>query len=161
MGREAGRVGAVPTFMPMSDWITDRPPTEADADDDGDVKVCTSPRLNPEDYVYENWNIVTPGWPWQHSPYCARTPVAPEPTPAAPESEPELQHEIPEPIRSSATPFFVLMLSQPYGRVVQAHSTLHEALEQQACLDSRLGTTHIAECRIIPELTREVPADDT
>ena len=74
---------------------------------------------------------------------------------------PELQPEIPEPLRTGAASFFVLMLSQPYGGVVQAHSTLHEALELQARLGSRLGTTHIAECRIIPELTREVPSNDS
>lgn len=69
----------------MTDWITDRLPTEKDADDDGNVRVCSSPRLNLKDYVYDKWNIVTPGWPWRHSHYCARTPAAPEPTPPAPE----------------------------------------------------------------------------
>lgn len=146
------------TFMPMSDWITDRLPTRADGDEDNEVIVCNSPTFNVGDWEYEKYDRVKPGYIWRHTQYW--TPPTPEPTLAAPEPEPELQHEIPEPIRSSATPFFVLMLSQPHGSVVQAHSTVDEALEQQARLGSLLGTTHIAECRIIPELTREVPADE-
>jgi hypothetical protein len=33
-------------------------------------------------------------------------------------------------------------------------------LRRRDSIGSRYGTTYIAECRIIPELTREVPAND-
>lgn len=69
-------------------WITDRLPTKADGDEDGDVKICTSPRLSMEDWSYEKWYHVTLEWPWRH---CSTwVPPEPEPsTPATPEPEPE------------------------------------------------------------------------
>lgn len=45
---------------PMTDWITDRLPTEADADTDGDVVVNDG---------YLLWNKVQLGRPWRHSGY--------------------------------------------------------------------------------------------
>jgi hypothetical protein len=46
-------------------WITDRLPTEADADIDGDVRI---PRKNGECpnglYRWQNWDVVVPGQPW-------------------------------------------------------------------------------------------------
>jgi hypothetical protein len=77
---------------PMTNWIVDRLPTNADADKDGDVLVCTTPRLSLEDMEYEKWHDVTHGWPWRPTKYW--TPPIPEPTPAAP--EPELEPK-PEP----------------------------------------------------------------
>lgn len=73
----------------MTDWITDRLPTEADADENGDVYVCTSPQLNKELFDCENWHDVTLGWPWRHTDLWTPPTPAPEPTPAAPELEPE------------------------------------------------------------------------
>lgn len=72
----------------ISHWITDRLPTKADGDEDGDVKICTSPRLSMEDWSYEKWYHVTLEWPWRH---CSTwVPPEPEPsTPTAPEPEPE------------------------------------------------------------------------
>jgi hypothetical protein len=71
------------------DWITDCVPTEADADEDGEVKICTSPGLAMEDWWYEKWDRVTLGWPWRHCKLGDSPAFTPEPTPAAPEPEPE------------------------------------------------------------------------
>lgn len=100
---------------------------------------------------------------------------APRPVPEvslqlADEPEPE-RATIPEPIRAGAAPFYVVVLSDdnPGGRgggepIVWEHpmprsTTLQAALERQQQIGSRYGTTFIAECRIVPRLTREVPAD--
>lgn len=74
--------------------------------------------------------------------------------------------EIPEPIRTGAAPFYVLMVSDDSAKeagnpiiwetVIPQGCTLQAVLQQQRTVGSRYGTTHIAECRIIPELTQEV-----
>jgi hypothetical protein len=93
--------------------------------------------------------------------------------PAAPEPEPEPvdaeffppTKEIPEPIRTGAAPFYVLVVSddaagKPGGApVVCEHqmpeeTTLQAALQQQQRVGRRYGTTYLAECRIIPETVR-------
>lgn len=97
------------------------------------------------------------------------TPAAPEPEPEQ-EPQPELQPEIPEPLRTGAASFYVLVVSDDNPRfsggepIVWEHpireTTLQAALQRRDSIGYRYGTTYIAECRIIPELTREVPADD-
>lgn len=78
--------------------------------------------------------------------------------------------KIPEPIRTGAAPFYVVVASDDSGAgsggkpitwetQIPKGCSLQAALQQQARIGSRYGTTYIAECRIIPELTREVPAD--
>ena len=73
--------------------------------------------------------------------------------------------EIPEPIRTGAYPFYVLVISDdaagnPGGNPIvwehqmPAGTTLQAALQQQQQVAGRYGTTYLAECRIIPELTR-------
>lgn len=150
----------------MSDWITDRPPTEADGDRDGDVWVRTRP--DQEIGFYVHWSIVGIGTPWQRSHFWR--PPAPqiEPEPVDAEFTPPVV-EIPEPIRTGAAPFYVVVVSDDNPRgpggepIVWEHplqsTTLQAVLRKQADIGSRYGTTHIAECRIIPELTREVQAD--
>ena len=78
--------GLSTTFTPMSDWITesnwitDRPPTEADGDKDGDVWVRICPdRLTG---MHMHWSHVGIWTPWRHSHYWS--PPAPKP-----ELEPE------------------------------------------------------------------------
>lgn len=73
----------------MTDWITDRLPTKADADQSGDVIVCTSPTLHKALKTYRDWRVVTLGWPWRHTEYWTSPTPAPEFAPAAPEPEPE------------------------------------------------------------------------
>lgn len=99
----------------------------------------------------------------------------PEPEPeseSTPESESEPvvappAAEIPEPIRTGAAPFYVVVVSDDSGGAgggdpmvaetqIPEGSTLRAALEQRARIGHRYGTTYVAECRIIPELTREV-----
>lgn len=92
---------------------------------------------------------------------------APEPAPKPP-AQPAA--EIPELIRTGAAPFYVLIVSDDsdnggdgnpitWETQIPEGSTLQAVLQQQSRVGSRYGTTHIAECRIIPELTREVPTD--
>lgn len=66
----------------MSDWITDRPPTEADGDKDGDVWVRIRP--DRELGLHMHWSHVGIGKPWQRSQFWM--PPAPQPKP---EPEPE------------------------------------------------------------------------
>lgn len=60
----------------MTDWITDRRPTEVDGDRDGDVRLRSS--RNGEDYVYVPWEFVAEGAPWTHSPGWLTKPPASE-----------------------------------------------------------------------------------
>ena len=49
---------------PTNDWITDRRPTEADGDSDGDVLARYHP--DDDDYAYLHWSYVGAGVPWRH-----------------------------------------------------------------------------------------------
>lgn len=69
----------------MTDWITNRPPTEADADKFGNVIICITPRLCKDLSRFEKWHDITLGWPWRHTSLWTPQAPAPEPTPAAPE----------------------------------------------------------------------------
>lgn len=66
----------------MSNWITDRLPTEADGDKDGDVWV----RIRPDLVIVSrmHWSFVGPNTPWQRSQFWK--PPAPQ---LKPEPEPE------------------------------------------------------------------------
>ena len=85
----------------------------------------------------------------------------------APEEIQSPAAEFPEPIRTGALPFFVLVVSDDSGGKVDgtpivwetqipAGSSLQAVLQQRQRVGSRYGTTYVAECRIIPELTNEV-----
>ncbi len=52
------------TTMPQ-EWITDRPPTEADGDKDGDVLMRRAPDRDGGRFIH--WTFVPPGMDWQHS----------------------------------------------------------------------------------------------
>jgi hypothetical protein len=87
----------------------------------------------------------------------APSPNPPEPTPPA--------TEIPESFRTGAEPFYVLVVSdditcgggQPivWEHPVPSKTTLQAVLQHQRRLGNQYGTTFIAECRIIPELTND------
>ena len=66
----------------MSGWITDRLPTEADADDEGDVIVKFRPDDEPPEGFYCGYQVVVPGRPWwsERAEFRAAAP-APAPTP--------------------------------------------------------------------------------
>jgi hypothetical protein len=73
----------------MSEWITDRVPTEADADDDGEVIISWTPGDTPEESCKRaKYSAVSPGQPWWSEradyarDYAARQvgPPAPAPT---------------------------------------------------------------------------------
>jgi hypothetical protein len=72
MGREAVMVRESQAVLLMTDWITDRRPTEADADKDGDVRIRYSPYS--EDYSFVHPFHVGAGVPWKH---CAEWKPAP------------------------------------------------------------------------------------
>lgn len=48
-------------------WITDRLPTKADADEDGDVCVRNRPEAVPSGPPYFHWSMVLPGMTWCHT----------------------------------------------------------------------------------------------
>lgn len=52
----------------MTDWITDRAPTENDADPDGDVAVRRQPYREGKK-VYRDWSLIAAGTPWRHTEY--------------------------------------------------------------------------------------------
>ena len=60
-------------------WITDRLPTEADGDVDGDVRMVPSPRSTSVEYLLVHWSYVGSEAPWQHT-SCWKPPVEPAPT---------------------------------------------------------------------------------
>jgi hypothetical protein len=47
------------------EWITDRLPTRADGDMDGDVRMRRGP--GSFDYNFAHWSHIGPGVPWQHT----------------------------------------------------------------------------------------------
>ena len=82
--------------------------------------------------------------------------------PAA-EPEPEPTPTIPAHLRVGVVPFYALVVGDDSGgqAIVFEHEipqavTIESVLEQQQRLGSRYGTTYVAECRILPELTRHV-----
>jgi hypothetical protein len=64
--------------MPQ-EWITDRLPTEADGDCDGDVRMVPAPHADPDDYLLVHWSYVGDAVPWQHT-SCWKPPANPIPT---------------------------------------------------------------------------------
>lgn len=64
-------------------WITDRPPTEADGDEDGDVVALCDGRKG---WYATHWESVYPGQPWL--PF---SPPGATPEPAAPTSQPSIE----------------------------------------------------------------------
>ena len=74
--------GLSTTFTPMSYWITDRPPTEADADFDGDVAVKQRPAS--DSFAYLHWTFVKPGTAWRRTAHRNAFEIAaPEPSASA------------------------------------------------------------------------------
>jgi hypothetical protein len=54
--------------MTANEWITDRSPTAADGDKEGDVCIVTGPGRDGEDeYAYVHWSYVGQRAPWRHS----------------------------------------------------------------------------------------------
>ena len=65
----------------MSEWITDRLPTAADADGMGEVRVRRSPDRAPgASMTWAHYSVITPGQPWW-SPKAERA-AGPAPAPA-------------------------------------------------------------------------------
>jgi hypothetical protein len=63
--------------MSNAEWITDRPPTEADGDHIGSVHVKMHPRGGSFCRIY--WSHVAAGAPWQHTNHW-QPPAEPAPT---------------------------------------------------------------------------------
>jgi hypothetical protein len=78
------------------EWITDRPPTEADGDGDGDVRLrrCTC----PIGWNHAHWSYVALGAPWQHTSFW-KPPTeftSTEPTPTEPDRIAALEQRVAE-----------------------------------------------------------------
>ena len=155
-GREAVMVRPVPRFSQgMDEWITDRQPTEADGDSDADVSCKRHPDQQGSHFIH--WSHIGAGVPWKHTSYW-QPPAQPEPEP---EPEPEPTPTIPAHLRVGVVPFYVLVVSDDSGgqAIVFEHEipnniTIESVLRHQQNLGDRYGTTYVAECRILPELTR-------
>lgn len=59
------------------DWITDRPPTKADGDKDGDVYLQVRPGAVVGKCIH--WAYVSPGAPWRRTTFWKGPDGAPEP----------------------------------------------------------------------------------
>ena len=82
--------------MSNAEWITDRLPTEADGDMDGDVRMVPAPHADSDDYLLVHWSYVGDAAPWQRTdcwkPLAEPTPTEPtptEPTPTEPTATPQ------------------------------------------------------------------------
>jgi hypothetical protein len=74
--------------MSNAEWITDRLPTEADGDQDGDVRM-----VRCGVYYLAHWSYVGSGAPWQHT-SCWEPPT--EPTPTEPDRITALEQRVGE-----------------------------------------------------------------
>jgi hypothetical protein len=89
--------------------------------------------------------------------------------PSKPEPDPA-KSEAPDSIRSGSEPFYVVVVDDDSGgratndnpghsitweTQIPEGSNLRAVLRQRAAVGNRYGTTYIAECRIIPELTHD------
>jgi len=63
--------------MSNAEWITDRLPTEADGDGDGDVWMRRAPGSDGARFIH--WTFVWPGMDWMHTSFW-RPPANPTPT---------------------------------------------------------------------------------
>ena len=77
--------------MPQ-EWITDRPPTEADGDQDGDVWMVLRPNVSAPWYL-AHWSCVGAGAFWRHTSYW-EPPT--EPAPAEPDRIAALERRVAE-----------------------------------------------------------------
>jgi hypothetical protein len=66
----------------MTEWITDRLPTAADADADGDVKIKTGQRQDPENGDFAHYTLIVPSQPWWSRNAANRPTPPPAPAPA-------------------------------------------------------------------------------
>ena len=66
----------------MAEWITDRLPTAADADEDGDVQILTRRDIHPTSGHYAEYECIVPGQPWWSRNAAARAAQTPAPAPA-------------------------------------------------------------------------------
>ena len=65
-----------PLDMTDTDWITDRPPTEADADEHGEVLAQMPSRMKPGETwsAFTEWEQIPAGTPWRHTSMWGATP---------------------------------------------------------------------------------------
>ena len=87
------------------EWITNRLPTEADGDREGEVRLKRKPGFTECSFVLVHWSIVGSGAPWQHTSYWKQS----------------AEHETTEPDRIAA-------LEQQLKEHIRAQSVLAAAL---------------------------------
>ena len=80
--------------MSNAGWIADRPPTEADGDMDGDVRMKLAPNAGLEDWACVHWGYAAAaGASWQHTAYWG---APTEPTPTEPDRIAALEQRVAE-----------------------------------------------------------------
>jgi hypothetical protein len=82
-------------YAMTQEWITDRPPTEADGDGDGDVRARRRPSL-PSAWHHAHWSCVGAGACWQRTSYWQphTEPTSTEPTPTEPDRIAALEQRV-------------------------------------------------------------------
>ena len=126
------------------EWITDRLPTEADGDMDGDVRLRDRPGSS-------GWSFVRPGAPWRHTSYWK--PSA-EPETTEPDRIGTLEQRLADRIAylEEWTEYSIHALKQQLKEHIRAQSVLAAALVKR--LEALEG---LPPDRAIPEGGRGVP----
>lgn len=131
------------------EWITDRLPTEADGDMDGDVRLRDRPGSSGWSFV--RWSYVGPGAPWRHTSYWK--PSA-EPETTEPDRIGTLEQRLADRIAylEERTAESIHALEQQLKEHIRAQSVLAAALVKR--LEALEG---LPPDRAIPEGGRGVP----
>jgi hypothetical protein len=124
-------------YAMTQEWITDRLPTEADADIDGEVRIRRAPGSDVSRLTY--WSYVQPDMDWQRSSFW-QPPAGPDPVEPA------------EPDRIAALEQRVVRHLRAQDELIAAMAKRLEALEQRvAGLEAQMRPT--AETFEQPELS--------
>ena len=139
----------------MTDWITDRPPTEADGDRDGDIDVQRCPES--EQSVSLHWSYVGPGVPWMHSDWWDDS-AQPEPEPEPP-AKPDFKPGQVWRSRSGMICEIIAIIDDPTD-IYNVHSNFcgghWHSLNGKSCMTGSDGPDHDAD---LVELIRENSLD--
>jgi len=139
-------------------WITDRLPTKADGDMDGDVRMSSRPTCSiGHNFVLVHWSYVGPSAPWQHTSYWK--PSA-EPETTEPDRIAALEQQLKEHIRAQSVLAAALIKRlealeglSPDGAIPEGGRGVPggiAALEQRVAeLEATMRQQHAAQLRLV------------